>query len=114
MKKEPTFLPFNFGALEEKHSSLASSKAVVLPVPYDSTASYQSGSKDGPQAIISASRNMELFDEELGFSPCTLGIHTLPFLDHRFDLGGDLLVERLLHLAPALLEILEPLDVGLD
>jgi agmatinase len=53
----------------------------VLPVPYDSTASYQSGSKDGPLAIISASRNMELFDEELGFSPYTLGIHTLPFLE---------------------------------
>ena len=81
MKKEPTFLPFNFGALDEKHSSLEASRAVVLPVPYDSTASYQSGSKDGPLAIISASRNMELFDEELGFSPYTLGIHTLPFLE---------------------------------
>ena len=81
MKKGPVFLPFNFGALEEKYSSLETSRVVVLPVPYDSTASYQSGSKDGPQAIISASRNMELFDEELGFSPYTLGIHTLPFLE---------------------------------
>lgn len=75
------FLPFNFGALDEKQSSLERSRVVILPVPYDSTSTYLSGSKEGPQAIISASRNMELFDEELGFSPSTQGIHTLPFLE---------------------------------
>ncbi|MBN1504929.1 MAG: agmatinase family protein [Candidatus Eisenbacteria bacterium] len=93
MKKEPVFLPFNFGALEERFSSLEASRAVVLPVPYDSTASYQSGSKDGPQAIISASRNMELFDEELGFSPCTFGIHTLPFLEPVVSSPEDMVKE---------------------
>jgi len=62
-------------------SLLERSRIVILPVPYDSTSTYLSGSREGPQAIISASRSMELFDEELGFSPCSLGIHTLPFLD---------------------------------
>jgi agmatinase len=80
-KREPYFVPFNFGALEEKLSSLEDSRVLVLPVPYDSTSTYLSGSREGPQAIISASRNMELFDDELGFSPCSVGIHTLPFLD---------------------------------
>jgi agmatinase len=80
-KREPCFVPFNFGALEEKLSSLENSRVVVLPVPYDSTSTYLSGSREGPQAIISASRSMELFDEGLGFSPCRVGIHTLPFLD---------------------------------
>ena len=93
MKRKPTFLPFNFGALEEKFSSLEVSRVVVLPIPYDSTASYQSGSKDGPLAIISASRNMELFDEELGFSPCTLGIHTLPFLEPVVSSPDDMVKE---------------------
>ena len=32
-------------------------------------------------SIISASRSMELFDADLGFSPHSMGIHTLPFLD---------------------------------
>ncbi|MEJ2009972.1 MAG: hypothetical protein P8Z30_17755, partial [Acidobacteriota bacterium] len=31
--------------------------------------------KFGPQAIIEASRNMELYDEEVGFEPCRRGIH---------------------------------------
>jgi agmatinase len=93
MKKEPSFLPFNFGALEEKFSSLETSRVVILPVPYDSTASFQSGSKDGPLAIISASRNMELFDEELGFSPHTFGIHTLPFLEPVVSSPDDMVNE---------------------
>jgi len=93
MKKEPTFLPFNFGALDEKHSSLEASRVVILPVPYDSTASYQSGSKDGPQAIISASRNMELFDEELGFSPYIIGIHTSHFLEPVVSSPEDMVKE---------------------
>jgi agmatinase len=80
-KRQPYFAPFNFGALEDKFSSLENSRVVVLPVPYDSTSTYLSGSREGPQAIISASRSMELFDEGLGFSPSSVGIHTLPFLD---------------------------------
>ncbi len=78
---EPDFVPFNFGALGEDLSSLEHSRIVILPVPYDSTSTYLAGSREGPQAIISASRNMELFDEELGYEPSCAGIHTLPFLD---------------------------------
>ncbi|UCF77908.1 MAG: agmatinase [Candidatus Eiseniibacteriota bacterium] len=78
---EPDFIPFNFGALEESYSSLENARVVILPVPYDGTASYLSGSRDGPHAIISASRNMELFDDDLGVEPFSVGIHTLPFLD---------------------------------
>jgi agmatinase len=77
----PDFIPFNFGALGEVRSSLRDSRVAILPVPYDSTSTYLAGSRDGPQAIISASRNMELFDEELGLEPSHVGIHTLPFLD---------------------------------
>jgi len=80
-KREPHFVPFNFGAIEGELSLLEKSRVVILPVPYDSTSTYLSGSREAPQAIISASRSMELFDDELGFSPCSLGIHTLSFLD---------------------------------
>ncbi|MFH0777980.1 MAG: agmatinase [Candidatus Eisenbacteria bacterium] len=88
----PSFVPFNFGGLDEKHSSPESSSVVILPVPYDSTASYMAGSRNGPEAIISASRNMELFDQELGHSPYVVGIHTLPFLE-RVAASPDEMVE---------------------
>jgi agmatinase len=79
--RKPDFVPFNFGALGDDLSSLERSRVVVLPVPYDSTSTYLAGSREGPQAIISASRNMELFDEALGLEPSRVGVHTLPFLD---------------------------------
>ena len=76
----PTGLPYNFGGLEGDHASLASARAVVLPVPYDFTTSYQGGTRLGPAAILAASRNMELWDEEVG-PVYRAGIHTLPELE---------------------------------
>ena len=56
--------------------SLRDAKFVVIPVPYDLTSTYQAGSRRGPQAIIDASTNMELYDEELKQETYTVGIHT--------------------------------------
>lgn len=76
----PTGLPYNFGGLEGEHASLEHARAVVLPVPYDFTTSYQGGTRLGPAAILAASRNMELWDEEVG-PIYRAGIHTLPELE---------------------------------
>lgn len=92
-KSRLNFVPFNFGALDETLSSLENSRVVILPVPYDSTSTYLSGSREGPQAVISASRSMELFDDELGFLPCSQGIHTLPFLDPVTSSPEDMLFQ---------------------
>lgn len=73
----PMGLPHNFGGLEDEFSSLERARAVVLPVPYDFTTSYQGGTRLGPAAILAASRNMELWDEELG-AIYRQGIATLP------------------------------------
>ena len=73
-------LPFNFAGLDPEYSSLASSRVAVLPVPYDFSTSYQGGTRWGPQAILSASRNMEVWDDELG-ATYQAGIHTLPELE---------------------------------
>jgi agmatinase len=56
----PKLEPFNFGGMSEQ--SYQKSKVVVFPVPYDSTTYYKPGAKDGPRAIIDASRHMEIFD----------------------------------------------------
>ncbi len=68
----------NFGWLPAEYSSYERSRVVVLPVPYDSTASGWVGSREGPAAIIEASDNMELYDIGIGCEPYLVGIHTLP------------------------------------
>jgi len=55
---------FNFGGLAEQNYTKA--KVVILPVPYDATTYYKPGTKEGPRAIIDASRHMEVYDIESG------------------------------------------------
>ena len=73
-------LPYNFAGLAPEFSAFESSRVAVLPVPYDFSTSYQGGTRWGPQAILAASRNMEVWDDELGAS-YKAGIHTLPELE---------------------------------
>jgi len=57
--------PFNFGAIHNQDFKKA--KVVVAQIPYDSTASYGGGQKNGPYVIISASRYVdELLDSHDG------------------------------------------------
>ncbi len=76
------FLPeANFLGLDSKHSNFETSQALLLPVPYELTTSYGQGTRQGPRALIEASRQVELYDREFG-RECALdwGVHTLPFL----------------------------------
>ncbi|HEX7880793.1 MAG TPA: agmatinase [Candidatus Eisenbacteria bacterium] len=75
--------PNNFGGLPAADSSFESSPLVILPVPLEQTTSYRGGTKDGPAALIHASRFMELADWEVGDVPASRGIHTLPALEPR-------------------------------
>jgi agmatinase len=53
----------------------------ILPVPYEATVSYEEGTREGPAAIIRASHEVELYDEDFDGEPAlTWGIHTLPAL----------------------------------
>ena len=66
----------NFMNLPPQYSGPGASRFVVLPVPYEATTSYRAGTAAGPQAMIEASRKVELFDVELGKRACEAGIHT--------------------------------------
>ncbi len=66
-----------FMHLDDEQSRFDSARVVVVPVPFDGTTCYRPGTREGPQAIIDASRNLELYDVELRRSPCDVGIHTL-------------------------------------
>jgi agmatinase len=69
----------NFGG-NYPECSLRDALFVIVPVPYDLTSTYQPGSRRGPLAIIEASTNMELYDEELKKETFRAGIHTTPAL----------------------------------
>lgn len=63
--------------LGPSETSLEEAKFIVVPVPYDSTASYRSGGRDGPRRVIEASRYLELFDIELEEEPYRKGVFTI-------------------------------------
>jgi agmatinase len=71
-------LPMNFGGIEEiQFSDLEKAQVLVFPVSYEATVSYGGGTGAGAMAIIEASRNMELYDEETDAEVYKIGIHTL-------------------------------------
>lgn len=53
------------GITEPEYSKYEKSKFVILPLPYEHTSSYVSGSHKGPEAILSASHFVEFYDETL-------------------------------------------------
>ncbi len=67
----------NFMHLEASDADYARARVVVVPVPFDGTTCYRPGTREGPQAIVDASRNLELYDAELRRAPYRVGIHTL-------------------------------------
>ena len=86
-------VPQNFCALSAEYASWDASKVVVLPVPYDLTTSYQPGARRGPAAIIEASAQLELYDDELATEPYQVGIHTLAPLGPVVS-GPDAMAQR--------------------
>jgi len=75
-------MPWNFLGLPEEISNPARARGWLLPVPYESTTSYGAGTRDGPAAILAASRQVELYDHELGQEAALeYGIHTTPPLN---------------------------------
>src|SRR5262249_56799662 len=75
---ESQSLPMNFGGIaEEEFSIFDASRILVWPISYEGTVSYGGGTGKGAAAIIDASRNMELYDEETDAEVYKLGIHTV-------------------------------------
>lgn len=72
-------LPMNFGGIDEDvYSNFDDARVLVLPVSYEGTVSYGTGTGAGAMAIVDASRNMELYDDETDAEVYKVGIHTLP------------------------------------
>jgi agmatinase len=87
------------------------SRVVVVPVPWAPTTSYGGGAERGPEAILEASKQVDLFDAETG-RPYEAKIAMLPIPDdirawhakarreaekiiaRGGDVGGDAALER--------------------
>ncbi|MEI6133135.1 MAG: agmatinase [Bacillota bacterium] len=68
----------NFGGIPPKYDNLEKAKVVILPVPYDGTSTWIKGADKGPDAILEASANMELYDIETNSEVYKKGIFTAP------------------------------------
>ena len=80
----------NFLALPDELSNPDTAGVIVMPVPYDSTTSFRTGAREGPQAIIEASYNLEDYDPELDADVSQIGIYTAPWLEPH--MGGPRLM----------------------
>jgi agmatinase len=85
--------PLSFGGTLPEPATFESAKAVILPVPLESTTSYISGTKHGPREILVASSHMELWDEEMNIDVHGAGIFTLPEMELPFDDMGEMMAE---------------------
>ena len=66
----------NFGGIPQEYYALENSQVAMIPVPYDGTSTWVKGADRGPEALLDASANMELFDIETGAEVYKIGIHT--------------------------------------
>lgn len=58
---------FQFLGVEPQSVENPLAEVSLLPIPYDFTTSYRPGARFGPTAILNASLQVELFDEELAW-----------------------------------------------
>jgi agmatinase len=72
--------PLAFGGIEPP-VDFDRARAVVLPIPFERTTSYVTGTRNAPREILLASGQVELWDQETGVDAWALGIHTLPEMD---------------------------------
>jgi agmatinase len=67
-------------------ASYGNARVVMLPLPFEATTTYRRGCENGPSAILTASQQVEYYDEELEQELWPVGIYTHePVADTRGD-----------------------------
>src|SRR5512146_2915932 len=72
-----------FGAPDAPYCDPYNARITIIPAPLEYSVCYMKGTKHGPQAILNASSQMELYDEELDCCPIEIGVFTRPALNYR-------------------------------
>lgn len=68
-----------------KEYSGKDARFVIVPVPFERTTTYGKGTANGPAAILEASQQVELYDDELASEPAAEGIASVDPI----DIGGS-------------------------
>ena len=71
-----------FGAPDAPDCNPEEARFTIIPAPLEYSVCYMEGTRHGPQAILNASSQIELYDEELDCSPIEVGVYTRPALDY--------------------------------
>jgi agmatinase len=71
-----------FGAPDAPYCNPETARVTIIPAPLEYSVCYMKGTEQGPQAILNASSQMELYDEELDRCPIEVGVYTQPLLDY--------------------------------
>lgn len=71
-----------FGAPDAPYCDPQTARVTIIPAPLEYSVCYMKGTEHGPQAILDASSQMELYDEELDCCPIEIGVYTRPALDY--------------------------------
>jgi agmatinase len=71
-----------FGAPDAPFCNPDTARVTIIPAPLEYSVCYMEGTQRGPQAILDASSQMELYDEELDCCPIEIGVYTREALDY--------------------------------
>lgn len=66
-----------FLGLDPEYTSYEEAAVCIFPVPYEGGISYLPGTAKAPDAVLEASKNLELYDEVLKAEPYRMGIATI-------------------------------------
>lgn len=72
-----------YAGLDAPYGEASFAKVFIQPIPFDLTTTYQKGTDKGPEALIEASRNLELYDIETDSEVYLKGIYTAPPIQAR-------------------------------
>jgi agmatinase len=67
-----------YAGVPEEFAQYGTAKVVIIPVPYDGTSTWGKGADKGPEAFLSASENMELYDIETDSEVYRRGVWLAP------------------------------------
>ncbi len=71
-----------FGAPDAPYCTQEQARITIIPAPLEYSVCYMKGTQYGPQALLNASSQLEMYDEELDSCPIDIGVYTQPVLDY--------------------------------
>ncbi len=89
----------NYAGLEGEYSDFTNAGIVIVPVPFGGTSTWLKGAENGPNAILEASQNLELYDIETKTEVYKKLIHTSsPIIADNSEKVVDLVKDKITEL----------------